>query len=190
MWAIPVWYLSQPTRGAFGKKNKKERKNNFILFIGWMTRALETGLVRIRTFTPHRCWFGAASNYKCLCMRAYIYYVYTCVSVRVYVARRVWVCVCVYGAVRARILYTSDRCVRVYLLSEHHFTVNFTHTHTKKQPAYGRHRKTYFPLKTYNAGVRRCDEMEKKRKHHKIVEKQQHENYVYFTEIFLVRLQF
>jgi len=50
-------------------------------------------------------------------------------------------------------------CVRVYLLSEHHFTVNFTYTHTyihTKQPAYGRHRKTYFPLKTYNAGVRQC----------------------------------
>jgi hypothetical protein len=100
-WHCVVWHVGYPrmvspivpsnTHEAFRKKKrKKERKNNFILFIGWMTHALETGLVRIRAFTLRRCWFGAASNYKCLCVRAYIY---VCEWVNVWVC--VYVC-CIY----------------------------------------------------------------------------------------------
>lgn len=171
MWASPRTVSLPSEHEAFRKnkkyiyERKKGRKNNFILFIGWMTRALETGLVRIGAFTPRRCWFGAASNYKCLCMRAYTY-------TYVYIYMWTFVCVCS-GArphVRARI-YEWLCAARWYLLSEHHFTVNFTHTHSRarvhthysqyirtstKQPAYGSHRKTYFPLKTHNMLVCVC----------------------------------
>lgn len=46
-------------------------------------------------------------------------------------------------------------CVPVERASLHRELHTHTHIYTK-QPAYGRHRKTYFPLKTYNAGVRQC----------------------------------
>jgi len=157
-----------------------------------MTHALETGLVRIRAFTLRRCWFGAASNYKCLCVRAYIY---VCEWVNVWVS--MYVCA-VYerGALVyvwriyiyiTYILTTVCVCVCTCWASITSPWTSHTHTHTHtyiftKQPANGRHRKTYFPLKTYNAGVRQCvvccvvwqrwgrknnNNNNKKRKHHK-----------------------
>lgn len=63
-------------------------------------------------------------------------YIYTCMH-RQLVTACVCVCVCTCWA-----SITSP-------------WTSHTHIHTK-QPAYGRHRKTYFPLKTYNAGVRQC----------------------------------
>jgi len=96
------------------------------------------------------------------CVRAYIH---------VFEWVNVWVCVYVYmWRVRALVyvwrIYTGD-CVCVCVCTcwasitspwtSHTNTHIHIHTyiHTK-QPAYGRHRKTYFPLKTYNAGVRQC----------------------------------
>lgn len=90
------------------EKKKKERKNNFILFIGWMTHALETGLVRIRAFTLRRCWFGAASNYKCLCVRVYIY---VCEWVNVWVS--MYVCA-VYE--RGALVYVWRLYIYIYIL--------------------------------------------------------------------------
>lgn len=159
-WHCVVWHVGYPRivspiqhDDAF-RREKKERKNNFILFIGWMTRALEsveTGLVRIRAFTLRCCWFGAASNYKCLCVRACI--IYMCERSYAYI---ILLCLCVSPAyafcVRA---YTSDCAYVCVCTCWTSITSPWTsHTLTQKQPAYGRHRKTYFPLKTYNAGVR------------------------------------